>query len=132
MIEFNELRIYLNNKPEVEECFPFGDNVYVYKLQGKMFALMHRFQNREIISFKLVPEEGFFKRDLYNDFIAGYHLNKEHWNTIFLDGDVPVDEAEICIDKSYYLIYKKLTKKQKKYLLSRYSEKELKNNLDID
>lgn len=127
-MEFEKIRNYLNAKPEVEECFPFGENVYIYKLQGKMFALMHKYQGREILSFKLDPEEGLFLRDLYKDFIAGYHLNKKHWNTIFYsDGDVPEGEIELCIDKSYYLIFEKLRKKDKNYLLARYTEQELKN-----
>lgn len=127
MLKFDDLRKYLNNKPETEECFPFGDNVYVYKLKGKMFAVMHKYKGRDIITFKLDPDEAIFLRDLYKDLIAGYHFNKKHWNTIFLDGDVPLGETELCIDKSYYLVFKKLKKSDKNFLYSRYSDQELQN-----
>lgn len=127
MLNFNNLRTYLNSKPDVEECFPFGDNIYVYKLKNKMFAIIHKYKGRDIISFKLEPEESLFLRDFYIDFIAGYHLNKKHWNTIFFDGDVPMSEAEICIDKSYYLVFNKLKKSDKIYLRTRYSEEQLRN-----
>lgn len=126
-MNFNDLRKYINQKPEVEECFPFGSNVYVYKLKGKMFALIMKYQGRDIITFKLDPEEGLFLRDLYKDFIAGYHFNKKHWNSIFLEGDVPNGEIEISVDKSYGLVFDKLTKKNKNYLLSRYSINDIYN-----
>jgi predicted DNA-binding protein (MmcQ/YjbR family) len=124
-MNFDKIRKYLNNLPEVEECFPFGANTYVYKVKGKMFALVTSLQGKDIVNLKCDPNESLFLRDFFKDIIPAYHMNKIHWNTAYLDGDVPVGEIERMIDSSYILVFKKLKKVDKNYLQLKYSENNL-------
>jgi len=86
-----------------------------YLVGGKMFALEGNDNTgRPVISLKLLPEEGSFLRDRYEDIIAGYFMNKDHWNSVYLDGSVPDDVVRNMIDKSYSLLFLSLTKKAQK------------------
>jgi len=86
-----------------------------YLVGGKMFALEGNDNTgRPVISLKLLPEEGSFLRDRYEDIIAGYYMNKDHWNSVYLDGSVPDDVVRNMIDKSYSLLFLSLTKKAQK------------------
>jgi len=86
-----------------------------YLVGGKMFALEGNDNTgRPVISLKLLPEEGSFLRDRYEDIIAGYYMNKDHWNSVYLDGSVPDDIVRNMIDKSYSLLFLSLTKKAQK------------------
>ncbi len=87
-----------------------------YLIDNKMFVLIgHNKEKKEIISLKLQPEYGVLLRSEYEDINPGYYLNKEHWNSINLDGWVPDDLLRELIDQSYDLIRYSLTiKRQKK------------------
>jgi len=86
-----------------------------YIIGGKIFALQGNDNtNRPVITVKLSPEEGSFLRNLYEDIIAGYYMNKEHWNSVYLDGSVPEDIVRDMIDKSYSILFASLTKKLQK------------------
>lgn len=111
MIERDELRAYcLGLKGTVEE-FPFGEGVAVFKVMGKMYALLPIREN--IISLKCDPTWAQVLRDTYHGVQPGYHLNKRHWNTIDTGDDVPDDEVFELIDHSYELVVKGLTKAQR-------------------
>ncbi len=91
--------------------YPFGDDVEVYKVGGKMFALTAIHLGRPQVSVKHPKELNDQLRDIHEDVIAGYHLNKDHWNTIFLDGKITQSQVEEWIDVSYSIVLKSLTKK---------------------
>ncbi len=76
-----------------------------------MFALI---SDKKSISLKCDPYLSYTFRQQYPAITPGYHLNKEHWNTVILDGSVPHDEIEWLIDHSYDLVYNRLTKEEKK------------------
>jgi len=97
---------YIREMPFSELCHPFGPDTDVFKVSGKMFALSSTHLGRPIINLKGIPEENMSLCDVFNDIIPGYHMNKKHWITIFLDGDVPTIEIERLIDQSYNLVYK--------------------------
>jgi predicted DNA-binding protein (MmcQ/YjbR family) len=124
-MNFEKIKYYLKELPESEECFPFGINTYVYKIKGKMFALLTSLNGKDIINLKCNPNESLFLRDFFKDIIPAYHMNKIHWNTVFLDGDVSTGEIERLIDNSYLLVCEKLKKVDKKYLILKHSDNRL-------
>ncbi len=85
-----------------------------FLVAGKMFGMLgiHK-DGRPILSLKLEPANGEMLRQQYSGtIIPGYYMNKVHWNSVYLDGDVPREVIEKMIDESYRLIFKSLTKKQ--------------------
>lgn len=84
-----------------------------------MFAAICRDSTgeRDIITIKLDVMDGEFLRQQYKDIIPGYYMNKAHWNSIYLDGEVPADIVKELIEKSYYLVVEGLPKKKQKEIL---------------
>lgn len=108
----DELRAYCLSKPSAAEDFPFGDDSpAVFKVMGKMFALMPL--GGTSISLKCDPTWAVVLRDTYPAVKPGYHLNKTHWNSLDMDGSVPDDEVREMIDHSYELVVNGLTKAQR-------------------
>jgi predicted DNA-binding protein (MmcQ/YjbR family) len=99
--------------PGSVEDYPFGDEVAVFKVAGKMFALVMLGPPPGSISLKCDPDLAVDLRGRYAAITAGYHLNKRHWNTITLDGSVPDDELLDLIDHSYELVVARLTKAER-------------------
>jgi len=100
----SELRSYLLAKKGTTEETPFGPEALVFKVAGKMFALVAWEAVPLTISLKCEPGQALFLRDLYPAVRPGYHMNKTHWNTVTLDGSVPEDEVRGMIDDSYELV----------------------------
>jgi predicted DNA-binding protein (MmcQ/YjbR family) len=91
--------------PGSVEDHPFGEQPTVYKVGGKMFALLSADEEPPRISLKLAPEEGLALRAQYPDTVLpGYHLNKRHWNTIVLDGGLDEGEVLDLVRQSYDLV----------------------------
>ncbi|HEY3957612.1 MAG TPA: MmcQ/YjbR family DNA-binding protein [Streptosporangiaceae bacterium] len=103
-------------KPGSVEDYPFGDGVAVYKVAGKMFALVPVAEEPPSISLKCDPDFAESLRDRYAGITPGYHLNKRHWNTVALDGSVPDDEVTELIDQSYDLVVASLTRARRDHL----------------
>lgn len=103
-------------KPCIEKEFPFGDDVMVFKVKNKMFALISLKDNPLHINLKCDPDEAKVYREIYDCVIPGYHMNKKHWNTIILDDSMKKDILIEMIEDSYNLVVSKLTKKQKEEL----------------
>lgn len=94
-------------------------NAYLYKVGGKMFALVGADQTgRNIISLKLEPSYGEALRTEYADIVAGYYLNKMHWNSVYLDGSVSESLLQELIAQSYQNVLHSLTKKAQQEILS--------------
>lgn len=100
------LREYCISKRNVTESFPFGDDTLVFKTDGRIFALVN-LEGELSINLKCDPVLAIELRERYSSIIPGYHMNKKHWNTVFLDGSVPDKEVFSWIDHSYDLILKK-------------------------
>lgn len=96
--------------------YPFGPDAAVFKVAGKMFALIAWEDDPLRISLKCDPLEADFFRGMYDAVKPGYHLNKSHWNTITLDGSVPEGLLRKMIDSSYALVVKGLTKVEREKL----------------
>ncbi|NWK56703.1 MmcQ/YjbR family DNA-binding protein [Verrucomicrobiaceae bacterium N1E253] len=97
----------------VEETTPFGPDVLVYKVMGKMFALTSPDGFPSRVNLKCDPERAVELRDEYASILPGYHMNKRHWNTVVLDGGVPDPLMRELIEHSYQLVVKGLTKKRR-------------------
>jgi predicted DNA-binding protein (MmcQ/YjbR family) len=90
--------------PGVGEEFPFGDEVSVFKVGGKMFALCALDGDPLQLSVKCDPELAAQLRATYPAIAPGYHLNKRHWNTITLDGSLPDQMVIDLLGDSYDLV----------------------------
>lgn len=99
------------SKPGAEETTPFGPDVLVYKVGGKMFALTVPEEFPARINLKCDPERSIILRDGYDSILPGYHMNKRHWNTLVLDGSLPSKLVGELIDHSYDLVAASLPKK---------------------
>lgn len=119
----SKYKAYLNSKPEAEECYPFGDDVAVFKISGKMYATFSLdFQGHPAMNLKCEPEQALALRDVFESVIPGYHMNKKHWNTVILDGSVPDEEIERMVDHSYALVVKSLKVVERRALLAKYGQ----------
>ena len=110
-----QLKTYLMSQKATEETFPFGADVAVYKVLGKMFALLPVDMPLSV-SLKCDPDFAEVLRENYEAVQPGYHLNKRHWNTVTIDGSIPNNEIEEMIDTSYRLVVAKMTKKDQRKL----------------
>jgi len=95
-------------KPEAVEDYPFGPDAAVFKLHGKMFALLFRRHGQLQLNLKCDPEQAQMLRDVFAAVRPGYHMNKRHWNTVLLDGSLPEGEISRMLDHSYALIVRGL------------------------
>ena len=108
-------RTYCLNKKGVEETLPFGEDTLVFKVMGKMFSLTS-FSEPNKCNLKCNPDYAFDLRAQYPSISPGYHMNKQHWNTIVYNQDVPDKLIIELIDHSYQLVVDGLTKKLKQEL----------------
>jgi predicted DNA-binding protein (MmcQ/YjbR family) len=99
-----ELSAYCGSRPGALATRPFGPEPLVFKVAGRMFALLGDRDGQEAVSLKCAPERSALLRTSYPAITPGYHLNKEHWNTVVLDGTVPDDLVRELIDHSYELV----------------------------
>ncbi len=91
-------------KPLAEESLPFGPDVLVFKVKGKVF-LLWRFDARPpSFNVKCDPERTEEIRAEFGCVLPGYHMNKKHWNTIIIDGSVSDTQLKEWIDHSYMLV----------------------------
>lgn len=98
------LREYCIAKPDVEETLPFGPDTLVFKVHGKIFLLAGLDEPALSFNVKCDPELALELRASYPAVQPGYHMNKKHWNTIIVDGSIPVKLLKEWIDHSYDLV----------------------------
>lgn len=100
-------------KPATTQEQPFGPEVLVFKVMGKVYALL-AWQDAPLrLSLKCNPDLAQSLRATYPAITPGYHLNKEHWNTLLLDGSIPEAEVLSLIDHSYELVVQGLKKSER-------------------
>ena len=105
------LRQYCLEKSEVDEGFPFGETVLVFKVKGKMFLLLPLDTESLQFNVKCDPEKAIELRSIYPSVQPGFHMSKIHWNTININKSVADKMIYQLIDHSYELVFKSLTKK---------------------
>jgi predicted DNA-binding protein (MmcQ/YjbR family) len=116
-MNIEEIQKYCNTKNGVTEGFPFDDTTLVFKVANKIFCLAS-LKPPLSINLKCDPEKAIELREQFEEVIPGYHMNKQHWNTIKLDGILRNSQIEEWIDDSYNLIVSSLPKKIKNNLIS--------------
>lgn len=99
-----EVETYLLSMPNARLDYPFGEGVAVYKAGDKMFALVAERSNPIRLSLKCDPQLARTLRERYESVQPGYHLNKKHWNTLLLTGQLTWDEVQDLIRHSYQLV----------------------------
>jgi predicted DNA-binding protein (MmcQ/YjbR family) len=113
-----ELLAYLLAKPDTTAEYPFGPGAQVFKVRGKMFAIVGDDEPLQV-SLKADPSEVPLLREKYTAVQPGYHLNKKHWNTVTLDGSIPTAELHYMIDMSFRLVVRQnLNKTDREQVLS--------------
>jgi predicted DNA-binding protein (MmcQ/YjbR family) len=90
--------------PAAEETYPFGDEVAVIKVGGRMFALVPLTEGPVSVNLKCDPARALELRAAYAAVRPGYHQDKRHWNTVDLDGSVEDDVVRGLIEDSYDLV----------------------------
>jgi len=111
-MNIEDIRRYCLNKPAVTESFPFDEVTLVFKVAGKMFALVN-LDGTLSINLKCDPEKALELREHYPAVLPGYHMNKRLWNTVLLDATLDNDMVKSWIDDSYNLVVAKLPKKDR-------------------
>lgn len=101
---------HCGSRPAAVEDYPFGDGIAVFKVGGKIFALVPLMGDRPGVSLKCDPDLALHLRDRHKAVRPGYHLNKRHWITVDLDGSIDDDECFEMIDHSCDLVVRRLTK----------------------
>lgn len=107
----DETREYFLSKPATTEETPFGPEVLVYKVGGKMFATLGLEDDTGRINLKCEPQRAIDLRLDHPQIVPGYHMNKKHWNTLILDGSLKPALVRELVDHSYDLVVASLTKK---------------------
>ncbi|MDF2654345.1 MAG: hypothetical protein K0R19_819 [Bacillota bacterium] len=103
---------YLLAKPGVEKDYKPEWDAVRYMIRGKMFGMQGGDKvGKPIFTMKLAPMDGQLLRSTYKDIVPGYYMNKEHWNSLYLEGDVPDDVVRDMLDQSYEVLLKSLTRK---------------------
>lgn len=95
---------YILSMPNARIDYPFGEGVAVYKVEDKMFALIQEGKNPVHLSLKCDPLLAKLLREKYETVMEGYHLNKKHWNTLLLTGQLSWEEVQDLIRHSYILV----------------------------
>ena len=115
-MNIEEIREYCISKPAVTEGFPFNDTALVFKVAGKMFALLDLSEESRGISLKCDPELAIELREQHSEVTPAWHFNKKNWNTIIMDGSVSDQLVREWIDHSYDLVVQSLPKARREEL----------------
>jgi len=118
-VNIEQFRDYCLAKKGVTESFPFGEETLVFKVMGKIFALIGLEYSPAQANLKCDPERALQLREDFDGLVRpGYHMNKVHWNTVELERNLPHELLIELIDHSYNLVVKSLTKKLQTELAS--------------
>lgn len=122
-MNFASCRDYCLMQLQSSEDFPFGPDIYVYKVVGKVFAILSESLLPDSagrlasVNLKCDPAEALMLRQIFPAISPGYHMNKQHWNTVLLDGSVPENELKRQIERSYQLVVATLPKAKRPLLI---------------
>ena len=111
LVQFRE---YCLGKAGATEGMPFGPDVLVFKIGGKMFALAALDEMPTIVNLKCDPDLALELRDRYEQVTPGYHMSKRHWNSVEIEGGIPDAALRKMIDHSYDLVARSLPKSRAK------------------
>ena len=115
-MDFEAVRNAVQSLPAAVCERPFGPDTLVYKVKGKMFALMPAGGDPPQVNLKCDPEHSIDLRTAFSGIQPGYHMNKRHWNTVALDGTVPDPVIRELVEHSYQLVVKGLKRSDREAL----------------
>ena len=119
-MKFEWINEYCLSKKGVEKDFKIEWEATRYLIGGKIFVMQGGDKDKKkIITLKCEPSFGQFLREQNQYIVAGYYMNKEHWNSVYLDGDVSDDILKQMIDMSYELVLNSLSKKMQREILGK-------------
>ena len=113
MLDLAALHARLDAKPTAVATRPFGPDHVVYKIGGKMFAILADDPRDVRVTLKCDPVLSEVVRGQYAAITPGYHTDKRHWITIRQDGALPDGEIGRLIDHAYDIVRAKLTRAAK-------------------
>ena len=117
-MNLEELREYCLSLPHVTEDMPFDEDILVFRICNRIFVLTSLESLPLRVSLKCNPERAIALREQYPDkIVAGYHLNKKHWNTVLLES-LPLTLIKEMIQHSYDQVLAKVPKKEKEALIN--------------
>ncbi|MDN3679260.1 MmcQ/YjbR family DNA-binding protein [Vibrio tapetis subsp. quintayensis] len=102
-----------------DQSYPFGPEASVFKVRDKMFALIAFHKEKLCITLKATPADVEVLTEQFDAIIPGYHMNKKHWITVTMEGDVSEGMIKDLVDGSYKLVVSKLPKVQREALLAK-------------
>jgi len=117
-MDVEEIREYCIAKPGVTEGLPFNDTALVFKVAGKMFALLDLSEDSRGITLKCDPELAIELREQHSEVTPAWHFNKQHWNGIDLKGGISNSQLKDWIDHSYTIVVESLPKSKRETLKS--------------
>ena len=112
-MRFDRVRDYLLSLPGAAEDFPFGPEHMVFRVGGKIFAILAYEETPATVNLKCEPSRALELRESFASVIPGYHMNKKHWNTIVLDGELSEGQVRELADHSYALVEASLPKSRR-------------------
>jgi predicted DNA-binding protein (MmcQ/YjbR family) len=115
-MDLETIRRYCMEKNSTTESFPFGESTLVFKVSGKIFLLIGLDNHPLQFNIKCDPEKAEELREEYSSVIPAFHMNKKHWNTIILNGQINGRQIREMIDASYELVVRSLPLKERKKL----------------
>jgi len=110
MLNLEDIRNYCSAKKGVTETFPFDFQTLAIRVGDKMFLLTDINSDILTLNLKCDPLLALDLRSRYQQVTPGYHMNKKHWNTVIIDGNIPDNEILMMIDHSYNLVFNGLKK----------------------
>lgn len=113
-MDMETIRKYCLEKKSTAESFPFGESTLVFKVSGKIFLLMSLDSLPLQFNVKCDPEKAEELRESYSSIIPAFHMNKKHWNSVILNGQVNAKLIREMIDESYDLVVQSLPLKERK------------------
>jgi predicted DNA-binding protein (MmcQ/YjbR family) len=115
-MNIEEIREYCIAKPGVTEGLPFNDTALVFKVAGKMFALLDLSEEARGLTLKCDPERAIELREQHPEVTPAWHFNKQHWNGIDLRGNINEHQLKELIDHSYSIIVESLPRSKREML----------------
>ena len=115
-MNIEEVREYCITKNGVTEGFPINDTALVFKVMGKMFALLDLSEDSRGISLKCDPELAIELREQHPEVTPAWHFNKQHWNGVNLKSSISNNQLKEWIDHSYDLVVESLPKSRQEKL----------------
>jgi predicted DNA-binding protein (MmcQ/YjbR family) len=119
-MNIEELRDFCLTQLGTTESFPFDETTLVFKVGGKMFALVD-LEGPLSINIKCNPEKAIELREQYASVIPGYHMNKKHWNTVMIDGSISDNKIMDWITDSYSIVFNSLPKTKRHMLINNHN-----------